>query len=542
MTNTPTLLEGLVARQELLTIDDIYVDPTYNVRRGITEASVKDLVKSVLAVGIHTSVEVAPRLPDEDSPAAFRLIAGFRRCKAAEVIRKKHDRLVRIPANVMVGEDAELEEAHLIENLHRQDLDPIDEGRGFARLVEFGRTAADISRLVGRSAGHVAERMKFLQLPTVLQQAITAGELAIGDAVELLQYDAGHLDTLTKELLAKRTDDVEARQAKADELEARLAEIEASAEANAGDDSEEGRAEAAKLIEVARSKLADCRRLVAETKASFEYFDPGTMIRDLQTMAYAAKAAELVNEFNEQMNDSGAAKVLADTYAYAVSDKLPDGWRILTTHEWDANSPKYLYLGPDNDAHDKLDCRGYLVSWSWQGVKVTRCCRDPKSHQGKDAPMPTVKKPKSAGSSSQAEQRRREREAEEKAAAKISAGVEKVNPTNAQVNAAAYEVLEATMSQDDWKTVCKILGITRKDEGAVLDEIGNGKRFNPEATARAWGAQSAANLRRLRALVVLSYRSWGRPGNVGQGHGGAEVAPLFEPPKKKRGKATSKAS
>ena len=168
----------MAEQQSMVLVVDIGdLDRGRNVRTGLGDLDT--LVESVRQVGILTPVTVASHGANGDG--RWVLVAGHRRVAAAEQAG-----LSRVPAVVVdVGGDDERLVATLVENLVREDLDPIDEARGFAMLVEAGWSQGKVSRRVGRSKGHVSKRLRLLALPTEVQEKVRAGDITVDHAYQI---------------------------------------------------------------------------------------------------------------------------------------------------------------------------------------------------------------------------------------------------------------------------------------------------------------------------------------------------------------------
>jgi len=128
------------------------------------------LTASIREHGVLQPVLVAETLD------GYQLIAGERRVRAAAAAG-----LERIPAVVRRSDDRERLELALVENLQREDLDPIEAAHGFRRLIdEFGFTHEDIAERVGRARSTVANTMRLLDLAPVVQAAIADGSISEG--------------------------------------------------------------------------------------------------------------------------------------------------------------------------------------------------------------------------------------------------------------------------------------------------------------------------------------------------------------------------
>ena len=148
-------------------------------RRDFDEAALDGLAGSMRARGVLQPLIVRP-CPGEDG--RFEIVAGERRWRAAQ-----RAGLHEVPVLVRDFDDREAREAALIENVQRQDLNPVEEAAGYARLIEeFAHTQEDLARIVGRSRSHVANTMRLLRLPESVRAQLAAGALTAGHARALL--------------------------------------------------------------------------------------------------------------------------------------------------------------------------------------------------------------------------------------------------------------------------------------------------------------------------------------------------------------------
>lgn len=159
-------------------------------RRHFDEESLASLAESIRALGVLQPVLVRPR--DE----GFEIIAGERRWRAA-----KRAGLVDIPVLVREADDlASLEQA-VVENLHRQDLNPLEEAAAYQQLIsDFGSTHDQVATRVGKSRAAISNTLRLFQLPPPLQEMVADGRLAAGHARTLL----GVSDVRFQESLARR--------------------------------------------------------------------------------------------------------------------------------------------------------------------------------------------------------------------------------------------------------------------------------------------------------------------------------------------------
>ena len=168
------------------------VDPNrHQPREHFDEELLASLAASIRELGVLQPILVRPV-----DGGRYELIAGERRWRAA-----KRAGLQTIPALIRaVEERASLEQA-LVENLHRQDLNPLEEAAAYQQLIEdFGLTHDEVSARVGKSRAAVSNTLRLFQLPTAIQRLVIDGTLSAGHARALL----GTPDRAFQEALARR--------------------------------------------------------------------------------------------------------------------------------------------------------------------------------------------------------------------------------------------------------------------------------------------------------------------------------------------------
>ncbi len=160
-----------------------YIRPgRFQPRRDFDDAQMDALVESVKEHGILQPLLVRR---DPDDPNSYEIVAGERRWRAAQLAR-----LHEIPVVVKELTDAGALEIALIENIQRQDLNPLEEGEGYRRLIEeFEHTQDALSRAVGKSRSHIANTLRLLNLPLSVKKMLVGGELTAGHARALLNLD-----------------------------------------------------------------------------------------------------------------------------------------------------------------------------------------------------------------------------------------------------------------------------------------------------------------------------------------------------------------
>lgn len=178
-------------RLEDLPISSIVPNP-HQPRVHFDEESLSELVASVLQIGILQPVLVRPAGED----GTYELIAGERRWRAA-----RRAGLAVIPAVIRTTDDLGSVERALVENLHREDLTPLEEAAAYQQLIEdFSLTHEQVATRVGKSRSAVSNTLRLMSLPPAIQALLADGRLSAGHAKALL----GTPDRAFQEQLARR--------------------------------------------------------------------------------------------------------------------------------------------------------------------------------------------------------------------------------------------------------------------------------------------------------------------------------------------------
>ena len=162
-------------------------------RQTFDEQKITELSQSIATHGI-----LSPILVRETGAGGYELIAGERRLRAA-----KKAGLETAPCMVDSAEDQLSLELALIENLQREDLNPIEEARGYDRLKrEFSLTQDKIAEVTGKARSSVANSMRLLNLPTSIIDLLYAGDLEKGHAKILASMDPKEAEELAKKIVS----------------------------------------------------------------------------------------------------------------------------------------------------------------------------------------------------------------------------------------------------------------------------------------------------------------------------------------------------
>src|SRR6478609_8797679 len=181
--------------QEVL-IDSIDANP-YQTRRRINEAAMEELAESIRASGVVQPVVLRP-----GPNGRFQLVAGERRWHASKRAGK-----TTIPAVVRQISNEQAMEITIIENLQREDLNPMEQARAFERLSrEFSLTQEQIAARTGKDRASIANFIRLLKLPEDVQNALETGTLSFGHGKVLLALGGfpEHMERAAREIIEKQ--------------------------------------------------------------------------------------------------------------------------------------------------------------------------------------------------------------------------------------------------------------------------------------------------------------------------------------------------
>jgi ParB family chromosome partitioning protein len=191
---------------QLLSLDVVSPGP-FQPRRQVDPAELAALADSIREQGVLQPILVRP---DAATLGRYQIIAGERRWRAAQQAG-----LHEIPALVRVLTDITAMAAALVENLQREDLNPMDEGEGYRRLIEeFSLTQDRVAESVGKSRSHIANTMRLLKLPPAVQTELRRGAISAGHARALLTHPdpvRGALAVISQGLNVRQTEALAAR-------------------------------------------------------------------------------------------------------------------------------------------------------------------------------------------------------------------------------------------------------------------------------------------------------------------------------------------
>ncbi|HMZ02560.1 MAG TPA: ParB/RepB/Spo0J family partition protein, partial [Burkholderiaceae bacterium] len=156
----------------------------YQPRTRMDEGSLFELAESIKSQGVMQPILVRP-LPPRDGLPMYEIIAGERRSRAAKIAG-----LDEVPVLVRDVPDQAAAAMALIENIQREDLNPLEEAQGVQRLIsEFGLTHEEAAQAIGRSRSATTNLLRLISLAEPVQQMLMAGDLDMGHARALVPLD-----------------------------------------------------------------------------------------------------------------------------------------------------------------------------------------------------------------------------------------------------------------------------------------------------------------------------------------------------------------
>ena len=149
-------------------------------RKVFSDEAIAALADSIREYGVLQPILVRPL-----GTGMYQIVAGERRWRAARMLG-----LDEVPVNIKEFSDLEAMQIAIVENLQRENLNPLEEASGYSELIEkFGMTQEKVAKLVGRSRSAVANAVRLLTLPESVQKMVESGDLSAGHARALLAFD-----------------------------------------------------------------------------------------------------------------------------------------------------------------------------------------------------------------------------------------------------------------------------------------------------------------------------------------------------------------
>jgi ParB family chromosome partitioning protein len=192
-TQPAALASTTTAPVSVVPIDLLEPGP-FQPRGPIAQADLEELTASIKRAGVLQPLLVRPH---PQAAHRFQIIAGERRWRASQMAG-----LAEVPVVIRTLGDADSMAAALIENLQREDLNPVEEARGYRRLIdEFGLTHQALAEALGKSRAHLSNTLRLLGLPDSVLADLAAGRISAGHARALLA--ASQPEALAREVVSK---------------------------------------------------------------------------------------------------------------------------------------------------------------------------------------------------------------------------------------------------------------------------------------------------------------------------------------------------
>ena len=175
----PVEQQGEARRPEaMVPVEKIFPNPDQP-RRTFTPEQLEDLANSIRTKGVIQPLIVRAR---PDQPGTYEIVAGERRWRAAQLAQ-----LHQLPVLVREFTDTEVLEVAIIENIQRENLNPIEEAAGYRQLMDrFGHTQEKMAEALGKSRSHIANLLRLLNLPGEVIEMVRDGDLTAGHARTLV--------------------------------------------------------------------------------------------------------------------------------------------------------------------------------------------------------------------------------------------------------------------------------------------------------------------------------------------------------------------
>lgn len=195
-TSEPPVISADVANYAEIDVDRVRPNPKQP-RTVFDDDALAELTFSIKEIGLLQPI-VVRRI--DDASGEYELIAGERRLRAS-----KQAGITHIPAIIRTTDDADMLRDALLENLHRADLNPLEEAAAYSQmLADFGCTQEELASRIGRSRPQVTNTLRLLKLPTSVQLKVAAGVLSAGHARALLSLSTPEqMDAMASRIIAE---------------------------------------------------------------------------------------------------------------------------------------------------------------------------------------------------------------------------------------------------------------------------------------------------------------------------------------------------
>lgn len=217
--NTASLSRDRVPGISMASIDEIKIN-SYQPRHDFDTKAIEELAQSIRESGL-----IQPLIVRKAQVSGYELIAGERRLRASKLAGLK-----QVPIVIRKSTDREALELAIIENVQRQDLNPMDEAMAYHQLgEEFHLTQEEIARRVGKERSSIANHLRLLKLPDSVQRRLRSGALSLGHAKVILGLESTEAQTQLADRIVAESLSVRAAERALEEARARAAQKDAPA-------------------------------------------------------------------------------------------------------------------------------------------------------------------------------------------------------------------------------------------------------------------------------------------------------------------------
>lgn len=189
----PKNLETESGGYQMVSTDLLKPNPSQP-RKQFEQSALEELAESIKENGV-----IQPLIVRKEN-GGFEIVAGERRWRAAKIAK-----LEKLPVIIRTATDQDVAELTLIENIQREDLNPIEEGEAYEKLAErFGLTHEEIAKKTGKTRSVITNQLRLLKLSEKAKKALVSGSITVGHARALLAASSpGQMDSLLGEVLKK---------------------------------------------------------------------------------------------------------------------------------------------------------------------------------------------------------------------------------------------------------------------------------------------------------------------------------------------------
>jgi len=171
---------GINTIPQVVMVPIVSLNADTNIRTSMDDEKLRELAESMKSLGQIQPITVLEGGFKKDGTRSYRVITGHRRVEAAKLLGWNEVRALRRKIRI---EDFPL--SQLVENLQRENMNPIDEATAISQLLKLGYTLQDIAKKIGKSEGYVSQRTSLLRLSETIQKQVREGNIPTANAVEL---------------------------------------------------------------------------------------------------------------------------------------------------------------------------------------------------------------------------------------------------------------------------------------------------------------------------------------------------------------------